>query len=135
LGSINSYALMWSGTAASVVELHPPGFDSSTAIGVSGGAQVGYGRGPATVDVDHALLWNGTAASMVDLHPFLTGLGPNFTTSRAIGIADNGAIVGEATAGNTTYAVLWEPIPEPTSAALGLMALACLAAISSRRSR
>jgi hypothetical protein len=63
-----SHALLWSGTAASVVDLHPSGFFSSTGTGVSGASQVGYGTDLATGD-DHALLWSGTAASAVDLHP------------------------------------------------------------------
>ena len=47
--------------------LHPAGFDSSLARGVSGASQVGH----AVTDVgsEHALLWNGTAASVVDLNP------------------------------------------------------------------
>jgi hypothetical protein len=58
-------ALLWSSSAASSVDLTPPGMTSSEARGVSGNQQVGFGG----ADVDHALLWSGTAASVVDLHP------------------------------------------------------------------
>ena len=62
------HALLWNGTAESVVDLHPSGFSWSQARGVSGASQVGFGLGPPTNEV-HALLWNGTAESVVDLHP------------------------------------------------------------------
>ena len=72
----NNRALLWSGTAASVVDLTPTGpqypsgsFDTQLVTsGVSGGLQVGYGQGRATFFRTHALLWNGTAASVMDLH-------------------------------------------------------------------
>ncbi len=61
-------ALLWSGSAASAVDLTPSGFYRSRALGVSGGQQVGSGHlngyGPM-----HALLWSGSAASAVDLNP------------------------------------------------------------------
>ena len=47
LGRLPVSALLWSGTAASVVDLHPTnlsGFVSSQAYGVSGGQQVGAGQ-------------------------------------------------------------------------------------------
>ena len=51
-----SFALMWSGSAASVVDLHPAGFAESVALAVSGSSQVGWGRGSAPGDKNHALL-------------------------------------------------------------------------------
>jgi hypothetical protein len=55
------------------IDLHPSGFTSSEALGVSGGQQVGFGEsveggGP------HALLWTGSAGSVVDLHPRVSGV-------------------------------------------------------------
>ena len=59
-------ASLWSGTAASRVDLHPAGFVHSNANGVGGGQQVGS----AVVNQHaHAALWGGTAASFVDLSP------------------------------------------------------------------
>jgi hypothetical protein len=46
----NDHALLWSGTAESVVDLNPPGFTYSRAWGVSGSSQVGHGSGDATLD-------------------------------------------------------------------------------------
>src|SRR5438876_294648 len=37
------HALLWSGTASSVVDLNPSGFDGSAAYGISGSQQVGFG--------------------------------------------------------------------------------------------
>jgi hypothetical protein len=74
--SVASRALLLALLAASAhavpftfVDLGPAGFEVSWATGVSGGQQVGYGRGPATGGNHHALLWTGTAGSVVDLHP------------------------------------------------------------------
>lgn len=49
------------------IDLHPSGFISSEALGVSGGQQVGVGTTEG--DKDHALLWRSSAASVVDLLP------------------------------------------------------------------
>jgi hypothetical protein len=66
----NSHALLWSGTADSVIILDPPGYHEVAAVGLHGSQQVG--EGSRVVDsgiVEHALLWNGSASSFVDLHP------------------------------------------------------------------
>jgi hypothetical protein len=61
-----SHASLWSGTAASWVDLHPAGASSSGASAIYGGQQGGsvFFGGAA-----HASLWSGTAASWVDLNP------------------------------------------------------------------
>jgi hypothetical protein len=123
--------MLWHGSAASAIDLNPPGYDRSSGLGIAGTSQVGWGAGPATGGLQHALLWNSTAASGLDLHSYLTGLGPNFTSSVANGVADNGTIVGTAYDGNHSYAVLWMPVPEPSS--LGLLTLAATALIPPRR--
>jgi hypothetical protein len=115
------------------MDLHPVGFDRSYAYGVAGASQVGWGSGPATGGLAHALLWNGAAASALDLHPYLTGLGPNFTTSVANGIADDGTIVGTAYDGGSGYAVLWSPIPESNAATLACCGMIAVALIRRRR--
>ena len=58
--------MMWSGSAASFVDLHPAGFDSSQANFTAGGQQVGSASNAFST---HAALWTGSAASFVDLHP------------------------------------------------------------------
>jgi hypothetical protein len=63
-------ALLWFGTAASVVSLHPVGFDASSALCTNGIRQGGWGYiAASTTSHLHALLWSGNAGSVVDLHP------------------------------------------------------------------
>src|SRR5262249_12513465 len=68
------HAMLWSGTAASAVDLHPTNSSldilNSQALRGAGQQQVGWGfyvGGPNAGS--HALLWTGTAASTVDLNP------------------------------------------------------------------
>lgn len=72
----------------SAIDLNPPGFTFSYALGISHGEQVGFGEGPATGGIRHALLWHGSAESVVDLNP------PGFTTSQAFGTC-SGQEVGD----------------------------------------
>src|SRR4051794_27713937 len=67
----SSHALLWHGSASSVVDLHPASgiFASSTAIATNGSRQVGSGFLPGPQNVPHALMWTGSAASVVDLNP------------------------------------------------------------------
>jgi hypothetical protein len=65
-----AHALLWSGSAASAVDLTPGGgFDFSVALGIGGGQQVGYASSPATNGENNAFIWTGTGASGVDIHP------------------------------------------------------------------
>jgi hypothetical protein len=66
----STHAVVWGGTAESMVDLHPPNFVGSGANGVRGNQQVGAaGNGPSSLPSSHAMVWNGTAQSAVDLHP------------------------------------------------------------------
>lgn len=85
LGNSGGAAVLWTGSANSVVALNPAGYIYSLAYGTDGAHQVGWGN---TIDTSaHALLWSGTAASAIDLNP------SGFQTSHAYGIA-NGLVVG-----------------------------------------
>jgi len=103
------HAVLWTGSAASAVDLHPAGFTSSLAWGVGSGQQVGYGfiqyntnkKGGSSVVQCHALLWTGSAASVVDLHP------AGFASSGALSVA-GGQQVGYGTCTDgTQHALLW----------------------------
>lgn len=62
------HASLWTGTAASWVDLNPSGMQS-IAYAVDSGEQVGVVR-PLTGSLnERASLWRGTAASIVNLHP------------------------------------------------------------------
>jgi hypothetical protein len=128
----NSHAIVWSGTAASAVDLNPtnlPGFTASDAFATNGTQQVGLGY---TNSVYDALLWNGTASSTVDLAALLPASG-TWTDSTAYSIDSSGNIYGVAI--NSTYngvtgafAVEWSPVPEPGTGSLLLIAGAGLLA-------
>jgi len=69
-GSLATHALLWRGSAASVVDLHPRGFISSKALATSGGEQAGSGLpqgaplvGSRQIPASHALLWRGSATA------------------------------------------------------------------------
>jgi hypothetical protein len=95
---VTSYgACLWSGTAASWVDLHPAGMYASVAYAVSGGQQAGYvdsGFEP------HACLWSGTAASWVDFNP----VGSVESVAFAI---SGGQQAGYAVVGGVDRASLW----------------------------
>src|SRR5213076_538262 len=74
-GSGDYHATIWSNSAASAVDLNPPGYFNSRVRGMSAEFQVGDGwlGGPANSPgaTQHALLWHGTADSVMDLNQFL----------------------------------------------------------------
>ena len=79
----------------------------------------------------HAFVWSGTAGSGINLHSLLPG---NYTTSLAFGIdSATGNIVGLAHNGtlNRDEAVMWSPVPEPSS----LVAISLLVVGLARRRR
>ena len=94
------HAFLWSGSAASAVELHPAGFDYSSARGISGSSQVGYGFESASSQY-HALLWSGSAASAVDLHP------AGFDNSSASAVSGGFQAGYGAVTGGGNHALLW----------------------------
>ena len=67
-GHTTSRAVRWLGTAASVVSLHPRGWDASEATCTTGSQQGGWGFLAANCS-QHALLWSGASNRVVDLHP------------------------------------------------------------------
>jgi hypothetical protein len=95
--------VLWNGSAASFVDLNPSGLTESSAEGISGTQQVGWGYGSATGGKDHALLWNGSAASYVDLNP------SGFTRSMAYGTSGTQQVgSGSSSAtGGKDHALLW----------------------------
>ena len=122
--SNRNHAVMWSGSAASLVDLNPTGWLSSQAWSTSGGFQTGWAWNNNTTFDFHAYVWSGTAASGINLHSLLPS---NYTTSLAFGIdSATGNIVGMAHNGtlNRDEAVMWSPVPEPSSLlAIGVLAI------------
>ena len=105
----NQHAVMWLGTASTIVDLHPSnlGFNYSIGLGVFGTEQVGA----ASVAINsvglansHAIVWHGTAVSALDLHP--TNL-VGFSSSTAQG-TDGFHQVGYGSASTgASHALLW----------------------------
>ena len=91
------HAAMWSGTAATWVNLHPAGATDSRALGVAEGVQVGQAY---IGSVWQAGLWTGSAGSWVNLAP------PGATESVAYGTAD-GRQVGYSVIGGVVRASMW----------------------------
>jgi hypothetical protein len=96
--------VLWSGTAASVVDLHPSGFNESTAAAIVGNKQVGEAS-TTVAGVTHAMLWSGTAASAVDLHP-TTGF--TYTWALAMSSTTQAGYGGGTATGNKDHALLWQ---------------------------
>ncbi len=102
-------AAVWSGSASSLVSLHPQTAVESLALEVDGNLQVGSVRysGGTLGGPWRAALWNGTASSIIDLTP------PSATVASASGIKGN-EIVGSATVptsnGNGTHASIWSKV-------------------------
>ena len=96
------HAGLWSGTAASWVDLNALGSSNSVAYGVSDGQQVGF---LYLDNSTHAGLWSGTAASWVDLNP------AGVSGSVAEGVS-GGQQVGYAWVGDQYHASLWSGTAE-----------------------
>jgi hypothetical protein len=95
----NDHALLWSGNAASFIDLNPSGFTKSEAHDISGTQQVGYG---VTGGNAHALLWSGSAAGYVDLNP------DEFSDSIAYGTNGTQQVgFGYDSVTEKTHALLW----------------------------
>lgn len=127
------HALMWSGSASSVVDMNPAGYAKSAIYDADEGIQVGIGvlQGERVHEPrQRATAWFGTPESAIDLHQFLP---PEFVSSSANAVGSDGTIVGTAIlADNTEHAIVWRPVPEPTTALP--IATALLAMTGRRRS-
>jgi hypothetical protein len=139
LVSGNRHALMWSGTADSVVDLHPAGYLSSMIHGASGGRQFGSAvRLVTAVDrPQYAMVWDDTAGSAINLGELLPA---GYGNSYAIGTDAEGNVYGAAWVvppggppGGGYRAIMWA-VPEPAAAALlvipGLLVMRCRRAAS-----
>jgi hypothetical protein len=97
-----SHALLWSGSAASAVDLHPAGgFNFSAANSIGAGQQVGSASGTATAAQSHAFIWTGTAASAIDINP------AGFLSSSAFGTDGVNQVGYGANASSSQEALLW----------------------------
>lgn len=103
-GSFLEHAAVWSGTAASWVDLHPAGATQSRANAVSSGQQAGYLHVGGVGGNFYASLWSGTAATWSDLNP------AGSIYSLALG-SFGGRQAGQASFGVDNHAGLWSGTP------------------------
>jgi len=96
-GVSSGHAGLWSGTAASFVDLQPLGVDSTYLYGMNAAQQVGYSVSGANL---HAFLTNGSAASFVDLHP------AGYASSYAYA-TDGATQAGYANTATESHAAIW----------------------------
>ncbi|MDQ2985171.1 MAG: hypothetical protein M3R13_00445 [Armatimonadota bacterium] len=73
-----SHALLWEGSAKSLVDLHPAGWDASYAMATDGKRQVGWRQDQVA---QRATMWSGSAKGWVDLHD------PTYNETNALGIS------------------------------------------------
>ena len=104
-GGYISHALLWHGTADSVVDLHPFQYTSSFASGVDGDTQVGTGViSDGEFGASYAFLWHGTAASAVNLTP---GNDPDVNNfAEALAVSGN-TQVGAGDINQVEHALAW----------------------------
>jgi hypothetical protein len=100
VGAPESHAVMWNGSAASAVSLHPSGAVQSQAVAAADGLEGGWVQFTSGGG-QQAVIWAGSAQSLTNLHP-----GPSFTESQVLGMA-SGQQVGWAQTLGHPHAALW----------------------------
>ena len=104
-------AVMWTGTANSMKNLHPSSYNASAATSIAGGQQAGWASAPVsnggrrgaaqTSYVHHAILWFGTSTNFIDLHP------AGYAESFATGLSSGGWQVGYGVNNGQNKALMW----------------------------
>jgi hypothetical protein len=113
------HAILWSGTAASAVDLNPAGSSNSEAFATNGVWQVGYTGIPTGSQppyLPNAMVWKGTADSAVNLQSLLPS---NFGLSTAYDVNSAGDVFGmaEDTSGYF-HAIEWVAAPHVATGAI-----------------
>ena len=101
-GGFDARALLWTGSADSMIDLTPTAFKGAAARHAAAGQQVGIGYLPD--DTAHALLWRGSADNFVDLHPagFVRSFAQGTDGTHQVG---HGSIDPQSV--NSGHALLW----------------------------
>ena len=105
-GDFVSHALLWTGSAASVVDLNPSDKVGSFANAVRNGVQVGQFYNLNLTNIYMACVWKGTAASMVNLDALIPF---DHMGSLASAIDDQGIIYGTYIARGEYHSIAWIP--------------------------
>ena len=96
------HAAMWAGSAASFVDLNPPGSSWSYILGAGDGQQVGRAT---FAGVHRPLLWGGSPEATIDMLPAAA-------TGATLNDVEHGLQVGYATVGGVSGAGLWAGGPD-----------------------
>jgi hypothetical protein len=97
-----SHALLWEGSAKSLVDLHPSGWDASYAMATDGKRQVGWRESHSGNIGQFATMWSGTSKSWVDLHDAST-----YIETNALGISGDVQVGVGVLPSETFRAVMW----------------------------
>lgn len=90
----NAHAVLWTGSAGSMQDLHPSAFNDSQINAVRSGLQVGHGRPATTPSRVQAIAWHGSPLTWINLHAKLPYPFTLQWHSTAQGIDNQGNIVG-----------------------------------------
>ena len=101
-----SHALLWEGTAKSLIDLHPAGWDASYAMATDGNRQVGWRERHTGLTGQFATMWNGSSKNWVDLHD------PFYSETNALGVAGDMQVGFGFLQGGGTRAVMWRNTAE-----------------------
>lgn len=119
-----SRASLWSGSAASWVNLHPAGGQTHSSVrGMAGTQQVGW-TAWSGVHPERAALWHSTAASYISLHPIGSTYSEAFATNgtQQVGYFINSAFIQHAAlwSGTADSVVSLNPTGATAARALGI---------------
>ncbi|NOS71458.1 MAG: hypothetical protein HOP33_16175 [Verrucomicrobia bacterium] len=121
---VNGYSRAFRYNASVMTALPTPNVFHSTAEAInSAGLIVGSYTAPSPFR-DHAALWDGD--TLIDLAPYLDQIGLTGWNSRAMGINDNGDIVGDAWDVHYNHRAFLLAVPEPSPMLLLIVGLAVL---------
>lgn len=106
-----NYAMAWSGSVGSALNLHPYPFTHSYAIAVNGGWIVGHASDETRINTpayNHAIAWD-AGYQPTDLQAFLPA---RYVGSQALAVDARGNVVGVALAADgTRRAIYWQILP------------------------
>ncbi len=92
------HALMWSGTANSLVDIHPDAFENSQILMAGDGHEVGFAR-PSGTNESHAIEWNSDGS-----YTELNRAGYTYTAAYSI---SGDQVVGQGELNGSRRALLW----------------------------
>ena len=93
---------MWEGSAKSLVDLHPVGWDASYAMATDGKRQVGWREQHTGQAGQFATMWSGSSKNWVDLHDPST-----YIETNALGISGDVQVGVGVLPSETFRAVMW----------------------------